>query len=306
MHKQTPPLAGKTIFITGASRGIGLAMAERFGRDGANLILTGKTLQQHDSLPGSLEATAERVRAAGGQALALLMDVRDEASVRQAAEQGAAHFGGIDVCINNAGAFWMQPSMETSVKRHDLLFGVNERGCYLATQACYPYLRQAANPHILNISPPLDLRGVWLQHTSPYTVSKYAMSLYALGWSKEFAAEGIAANCLWPRSGIESPAALFHGGEELRSEFRKASIMADAAYAIISKPARSFTGQLCIDDSLLYAEGVRDFESYSVVPGAALVPDYFVPQSMPAPPGVRLSAFRLYPLDDEPAESAPT
>ena len=300
MREQTPPLAGKTIFITGASRGIGLAMAERFARDGSNLILTGKTLQQHDSLPGSLEATAERVRAAGGQALALTMDVRDEASVRQAAEQGAAHFGGIDVCINNAGAFWMQPSMATSIKRHDLLFGVNERGCYLATQACYPYLRQAANPHILNISPPIDLRGVWLQHTSPYTVSKYAMSLYALGWSKEFATEGIAANCLWPRTGIESPAALFHGGEALRSEFRKASIMADAAYAIISKPARSFTGHFCIDDSLLYAEGVRDFEPYSVVPGAALVPDYFVPESDPAPPGVRLSAFRLYPLDDKP------
>ena len=298
MSAQTPPLAGKTIFITGASRGIGLAMAERFARDGANLILTAKTLSQHPSLPGSLEATAECVRAAGGQALALTMDVRDEASVRQAVEQGAQHFGGIDVCVNNAGAFWLQPSMETSIKRHDLLFGVNERGCYLTTQACYPYLRQAANPHILNLSPPLDLRAVWLQHTSAYTVSKFAMSLYALGWSKEFSAEGIAANCLWPRTGIESPAALFHGGEHLRSEFRKASIMADAAHAIISKPSRAFTGQFCIDDSVLYAEGVRDFEAYSVVPGAALVPDYFVPASNSPPPGVRLSAFRLYPIDD--------
>ncbi len=303
MSVQTAALAGKTIFITGASRGIGLAMAERFARDGANLILTGKTLSHHDSLPGSLEATAKRVREAGGQALALTMDVRDEASVRQAVGQGAQHFGGIDVCVNNAGAFWLQPSMETTIKRHDLLFGVNERGCYLATQACYPYLCKAANPHILNISPPLDLRPVWLQHTSPYTVSKYAMSLYALGWSKEFAAEGIAANCLWPRTGIESPAAVFHGGEELRSEFRKASIMADAAHAMISKPSRAFTGQLCIDDSVLYAEGVRDFEPYSVVPGAALVPDYFVPANNRAPPGVRLSAFRLYPLDGSPAQS---
>lgn len=301
MNAQTPSLADKTIFITGASRGIGLAMAERFARDGANLVLTAKTLSQHASLPGSLEETAERVRAAGGQALALTMDVRDEDSVRKAVEQGAQHFGGIDVCVNNAGAFWLQPSMETSIKRHDLLFGVNERGCYLATQACYPYLRQAANPHILNISPPLDLRAVWLQHTSPYTVSKFAMSLYALGWSKEFAAEGIAANCLWPRTGIESPAALFHGGQELLSEFRKASIMADAAHTIITKPAREFTGQFCIDDSVLYANGVRDFEPYSVVPGAALVPDYFVPASHSAPPGVRLSAFRMYPLDDQPA-----
>ena len=301
MDTQTPSLAGKTIFITGASRGIGLAMAERFARDGANLILTAKTLSHHPSLPGSLEETVERVRTAGGQALALVMDVRDESSVRQAAEQGAQHFGGIDVCVNNAGAFWLQPSMETSIKRHDLLFGVNERGSYLTTQACYPYLRQAANPHILNLSPPLDLRAVWLQHTSPYTVSKFAMSLYALGWSKEFAAEGIAANCLWPRTGIESAAALFHGGKELLSEFRKASIMADAAYAILSKPSREFTGQFCIDDSVLYAEGVRDFEPYSVVPGAELVPDYFVPASHSAPPGVRLSAFRMYPLDDQPA-----
>ncbi len=301
MNAQAPTLAGKTIFITGASRGIGLAMAERFAHDGANLILTGKTLSQHASLPGSLQATAERVRAAGGQALALAMDVRDEGSVRQAAEQGAEHFGGIDVCVNNAGAFWLQPSMQTSFKRHDLLFGVNERGCYLATQACHPYLRQAANPHILNISPPLDLRAVWLQHTSPYTVSKFAMSLYALGWSRELAAEGIAANCLWPRTGIESPAALFHGGEELRGEFRKASIMADAAHAIVSKPSREFTGHFCIDDSLLYAEGVRDLDAYSVVPGAVLVPDYFVPASCSAPPGVRLSTFRMYPLDDLPA-----
>lgn len=301
MSVQTAPLAGKTIFITGASRGIGLAMAERFARDGANLILTGKTLSQHKTLPGSLQATAERVRAAGGQAFALVMDVRDEASVRLAVEQGAQHFGGIDACVNNAGAFWMQPSMETAIKRHDLLFSVNERGCYLATQACYPYLRQAANPHILNISPPLDLRPVWLQHTSPYTVSKYAMSLYALGWSREFAEEGIAANCLWPRTGVESPAALFHGGDELRSEFRKASIMADAAHAIISKPSREFTGHFCIDDSVLYAEGVRDFQPYSMVPGAALVPDYFVPASNTPPPGVHLSAFRMYPLDDAPA-----
>ena len=174
MNAQAPTLAGKTIFITGASRGIGLAMAERFARDGANLILTGKTLSQHASLPGSLQATAERVRAAGGQALALAMDVRDEGSVRQAAEQGAQHFGGIDVCVNNAGAFWLQPSMQTSFKRHDLLFGVNERGCYLATQACHPYLRQAANPHILNISPPLDLRAVWLQHTSLVEAAVFA------------------------------------------------------------------------------------------------------------------------------------
>ena len=291
-------LTNRRAVITGAGSGIGAAIARAYAVEGARLLLA-------DRHAASLAETAITCRNLGAEVVECVADVGTVEGAQASVDRCVEHFGGIDVCINNAGAFWMQPSMETSVKRHDLLFGVNERGCYLATQACYPYLRQAANPHILNISPPLDLRCVWLQHTSPYTVSKYAMSLYALGWAKEFAAEGIAANCLWPRTGIESPAALFHGGEELRSEFRKASIMADAAYAIISKPARSFTGQLCIDDSLLYAEGVRDFEPYSVVPGAALVPDYFVPQSRPAPPGVRLSEFRLYPLDDEPTESAP-
>lgn len=289
-------LKDKTVFITGASRGIGLAIAVRVAREGANVVICAKSASAHPSLPGTIHTTAEAVVAAGGQALPLVVDVRDETSVQAAVASAVAQFGGIDICINNAGAFWMQPSMETTLKRHDLLFGINERGTFLVTQACYPHLCRAGNPHVLNLSPPLDLKPVWFQHTSPYSVSKYAMSLYALGWAAEFAPMGIAVNTLWPRVGVETPAALVHGGEDLRAEFRKPEIMAEAALRIITKPSREFTGNFCIDDSLLYAEGERDFDQYSVVPGAALVPDYFIPADSPPPPGVTLSRFRLYAL----------
>lgn len=287
-------LLNKTVFITGASRGIGAAIAVRLGREGANVVVCAKSSEPHDKLPGTIHETAEAVREAGGKALALTVDVRDEGSVTTAVEQAVEKFGGIDICINNAGAFWMQPSMETETKRHDLLFGINERGTFIVTKACYPHLMQADNPHVLNLSPPLDLKSVWFEHTSPYSVSKYAMSLYALGWSKEFAPQGIAVNTLWPRVGVDTPAATVHGGDELRSEFRKPDIMAEAAYRIVCKPAQEFTGNFCVDDSFLYSEGVMDLDQYSVVPGAALVPDYFIPDEPPPPPGVKLSRFRLY------------
>ncbi len=290
-------LLGKTIFITGASRGIGLAMAQRFAQDGANVAICSKTEEPHSTLPGTIFETAEKVQEAGGNPLPLVMDVRSEESVQAAVEKTVQTFGGIDICINNAGAFWMQPSYATSIKRHDLLFDINERGCFLVTQCCYPHLLNSQNPHVLNISPPIDLKPVWFQHTSPYSVSKYAMSLYALGWAKEFAQQGIAVNTLWPRVGVESPAALVHGGQELQAELRKPTIMADAAYAIVNKPAREFSGNFCIDDTLLYEEGVTDFEQYSVRPGSALMPDYFVPESIAAPPGIKLSKFRLYEVD---------
>jgi len=287
----------KTLFITGASRGIGRAIAIRAAREGANIVVCAKSGAPHPTLPGTIHETAHAVEQAGSRALPLLLDVRDADAIEAAVQQAAAHFGGIDVCINNAGAFWLQPSAQTSVKRHDLMFDVNERATFLVTRACHPYLRQASNPHVLNISPPLDLRSVWFRYTSAYSVSKYAMSLYALGWSTEFAPDGIAVNTLWPRVGVETPAALYHGGEGLRSEFRKPDIMAEAAVRIVQKDSRNFTGQFCIDDSFLYADGVRDLEPYSVVPGAALVPDYFIPAESPPPPGVKLSQFRMYPLD---------
>lgn len=290
-------LAGKTLFITGASRGIGAAIASRFAAAGANVALCSKTLEQHPTLPGSLQQAAEEIRAAGGNALPLVVDVRDEAQIAQAVAQTVERFGGIDICVNNAAAFHMQPSMQTPAKRHDLLFAINERGTFLTTQACYPHLQQAENPHILNLSPPLDLRPVWFQYTSAYSVSKYAVSLYTLGWAREFAQDGIAVNSLWPRTGIDTPAASFHGSQEMRREFRHPAIMADAALHIVSRPSDSFSGNFCIDDSLLHTAGVTDFAPYSVSPGTPLVPDYFVPADSEPPPGVELGPFHLYPLD---------
>ena len=287
-------LKGKTVFITGASRGIGEAIACRLAREGANIAICAKSAEPHPKLPGTIHDTARKVEELGGRALPLAVDVRHEESVTQAVQKTVEVFGGVDICINNAGAFWIQPSMETDTKRHDLLFDINERGTFLVTRACFPHLKKSANPHILNLSPPLDLQPVWFEHTSPYSVSKYAMSLYALGWSKEFAELGIAVNTLWPRVGVDTPAANVHGGDELRSEFRKPDIMAEAAFRIVSKPAKEFTGNFCIDDSFLYAEGERDLDKYSVVPGADLVPDYFIPDEPPPPPGVKLSRFRLY------------
>lgn len=292
-------LKGKTIFLTGGSRGIGLAIAKRVAKDGANVVICSKTSDPHPTLPGTIRETAAAVEALGGKALAIELDVRDEAAVKRAVEKAVETFGGIDICINNAAAFWIGHSMETPAKRHDLLFDINERGTYMVTSACYPYLKQSENPHILNLSPPLDIKPVWFKYTSPYSVSKYAVSLYSLGWASEFKPDGIAVNTLWPRVGIESPAALVHGGEELRTEFRKPDIMADAAHAIITKDSTAFTGNFCIDDTLLFNEGVRDFESYSVVPGSELVPDYFVPDDIPAPPGLKLSKFRLYDLEEK-------
>ena len=287
-------LAGKTVFLTGGSRGIGNAIAKRVAMAGANVAICAKTAEPHPALPGTIYDTANDVEALGGKPLPIVMDVRDEDSVRHAVQQTVETFGGIDICINNAGAFWIQKSPDTTIKRHDLLFDINERGTFLVTTACYPHLIKSDNPHVLNISPPLDLKPVWFQHTSPYSVSKYAMSLYALGWAAEFVEVGIGVNTLWPRVGVESIAALVHGGEELRNEFRKPEIMADAAFGIITKNSREFTGNFCIDDSFLYREGETDFEKYSNKPGAALVPDYFVPDDDLAPPGVKLSRFRLY------------
>ena len=287
-------LSGKTIFITGASRGIGLAMATRFAGDGANIVIAAKTDKPHEFLPGTIHETAEKVEKAGGKALAIKLDVRSEDDVNEAIDKAVEHFGGIDILVHNAGAYWLKPTAEFSVKRHDLVFNINERAYFLLAKAVYPHLCKSDNPHILGLAPPLDLNSVWFMNSSAYTVSKYAMSLYTLGWAAEWKDEGIAVNTLWPRCGIYSPSAVIHGGEDLIKEFRKPAIMADAAYGIVTKPNREFTGHHCIDDTFLYENGVTDFDQYAMQPGHPLVPDYMVPQDSVPPPGITLTKNRLY------------
>ena len=287
-------LNGKTVFITGASRGIGLAMAERFAADGANIVVAAKSDTAHKFLPGTIHETAKTVEKAGGNALAIKLDVRIEDAVNAAIQKAAEHFGGIDVLVHNAGAYWLKPTAEFSVKRHDLVFDINERAYFLLAKAAHPHLVKADNPHILGLAPPLDLNPVWFMNSSAYTVSKFAMSLYTLGWAAEWKDDGIAVNTLWPRCGIYSPSAVIHGGEELVKEFRKPEIMADAAYGIVTKPSREFTGNFCIDDTFLYENGEIDFDKYSMQPGHPLVLDYMVPQDMKPPPGCTYTANRLY------------
>ena len=287
-------LQDKTIFITGASRGIGLSMAKRFAADGANIVIAAKTVEPHKFLPGTIHETAAEVEKLGGKALAIQMDVRDADSIAQGVAQAAEHFGGIDVLVHNAGAYWLKPTAEFSVKRHDLMFGINERAYFLLAQAVYPHLVKSDNPHILGLAPPIDLNPIWFMNSSAYTVSKFAMSMYTLGWSQEWKPEGIAANTIWPRVGILSPSAVLHGSEELIKAFRKPEIMAEAAYQIITKPSREFTGYFCIDDTFLYDNGETDFEQYAVEPGQPLVQDYWVPSSVVAPPGVKFCPNRLY------------
>ena len=287
-------LKGKTIFITGASRGIGRCMALRFAADGANIVIAAKTVEPHKFLPGTIHETAADVEKAGGNALAIQVDVRDADSVADGIAKAVEHFGGIDILVHNAGAYWLKPTAEFTVKRHDLMFGINERAYFLLAQAAYPHLLKSDNPHILGLAPPLDLNPIWFMNSSAYTVSKFAMSMYTMGWAQEWKADGIAANTLWPRSGIMSASAVIHGSEELIKEFRKPEIMADAAYGIITKPSREFSGNFCIDDTFLYENGETDFDQYAIEPGHDLVPDDMVPNSIVAPPGLKFSRNRLY------------
>jgi citronellol/citronellal dehydrogenase len=282
-------LAGKTLFITGASRGIGLAIALRAARDGANIAVAAKTAEPHKHLPGTIYSAAEEIEAAGGKALPLVVDVRDEASVLEAVERTAAAFGGIDICVNNASAIQLTGTEATDMKRYDLMHQVNARGTFLVSKACIPHLKRAANPHVLALSPPLDLAPHWFGRHVAYSMAKYGMSLCMLGMADEYSGAGIAFNALWPRTGIATAAIQFAlAGDDGMRMCRTPEIMADAAHAIFCKPARDFTGQFLIDDSFLYAEGVRDFESYRVDPTRPLMPDFFVPEDMPPPPGVRI------------------
>ena len=280
-------LNGKTLFITGASRGIGLAIALRAARDGANIAIAAKTAEPHKHLPGTIYTAAEEIEKAGGKALPLIVDVRDEASVYEAVEKTAAAFGGIDVCVNNASAIQLTGTLATDMKRYDLMNQVNARGTYLTSKACIPHLKKAANPHVLMLSPPLDMSPKWFQGHVAYTMAKFGMSMCVLGMAEEFREDGIAFNALWPRTGIATAAIQFAlAGEEGMKACRTPEIMADAAHAIFEKPSREFTGNFLIDDSFLYGEGVRDFDKYRVDPTTPLMPDFFVPESSKPPPGV--------------------
>ncbi|THD81918.1 MAG: NAD(P)-dependent oxidoreductase [Phenylobacterium sp.] len=284
-------LQGKTLFITGASRGIGEAIALRAARDGANVVIAAKTAEPHPKLPGTIYTAAKDIEAAGGQALPLVVDVRDEASVMAAVEQAVARFGGIDICVNNASAISLTPTLATDMKRYDLMNQVNARGSFLTSKACLPHLKKAANPHVLMISPPLDMSPKWFAGHTAYTMAKFGMSMCVLGMSAEFKADGVAFNALWPRTGIATAAIQFAlSGDEGMRRCRKPEIMADAAHAIFSKKASAFTGNFLIDDSFLYGEGVRDFDQYRVDPSMALMPDFFVPDDSVPPPGVTLDA----------------
>ena len=286
-------LAGKTVFITGGSRGIGLAIALRAARDGANIAIAAKTAEPHAKLPGTIYSAAEQIEQAGGHALPLRVDVRDEAEVLGAARQCAERFGGIDICINNASAINLASILQIDMRRYDLIQQINTRGTFITSRACLPYLQKAANPHILTLSPPLDLRPKWFAGHLAYSLSKYGMSLCMLGLAEEYRAAGIACNALWPRTTIATAAVEFAlGGVEMMRRSRKPEIVADAAYVILNRPARECTGQFFIDDTVLWEAGVRDFAPYSVEPGRSLLGDVFIDATSPAPPGVQVEFMR--------------
>jgi citronellol/citronellal dehydrogenase len=284
-------LNGKTLFVTGASRGIGLAIALRAAKDGANVAIAAKTAEPHKHLPGTIYTAAAEIEAAGGKALPLIVDVRDETSVFEAVEKTVAAFGGVDICVNNASAIQLTGVEATDMKRYDLMHQINARGTFLTSKACVPHLKRASNPHVLMLSPPLDMSPRWFGTHVAYTMAKFGMSMCVLGMAEEFKADGIAFNALWPRTGIATAAIKFAlAGDEGLRQCRTTEIMADAAYAIFNKPSREFTGNFLIDDTFLYGEGVRDFEKYRVDPTRPLMPDFFVPADMPAPPGVKIGA----------------
>ena len=274
-------LRGKTLFVSGGSRGIGLAIALRAARDGANIAIAAKTSEPNPKLPGTIHTAAAEIEAAGGQALPLVCDIRDEAAVQDAVQKTVDAFGGIDICVNNASAISLTGTLETPMKRFDLMFGVNVRGTFLCSQACLPHLKASAtagrNPHILTLSPPLNLDPKWFRDHVAYTMAKYGMSLCVLGMAEEFRSEGIAVNALWPRTVIATAAlAMIPGAREQLDRTRQPSIMADAAHAILIRDARTTTGNFFLDDEVLRAAGVTDFARYAVKPGMPLLPDLFL------------------------------
>ena len=284
-------LKGKTLFITGASRGIGLAIAKRAARDGANIVIAAKTSDPNPKLSGTIHSAAAEIEAAGGRALPIVCDIRHEEQVQHAVELAASTFGGIDICVNNASAISLTPIETTDIKRFDLMFGVNTRGTFVVSKACVPYLKRAANPHILMLSPPLDMHPKWFSGHVAYSIAKYGMSLCVLGLAEELKKDGIAVNALWPRTTIAT-AALRNvpGGEKISKMSRTAEILADAAYLVFAQDSKRFSGKFLIDDSFLHDTGkVTDFEQYRVDKAMPLAPDFFVPADSKPPPGVTIA-----------------
>jgi citronellol/citronellal dehydrogenase len=284
-------LEGKTLFVTGASRGIGLAIALAAARAGANIAIAAKTDAPHPKLPGTIHSAAAEIEQAGGRALPLVVDVRDEASVKAAIEKTVAAFGTLDIVVNNASAIQLTRTVETDMRRFDLMHQVNARGSFLVSKYAIEHLQKAENPHILMLSPPLDLQEKWFAGHTAYSMAKYGMSLVVLGLAGELRPHGIAVNALWPRTTIATSAIRnLLGGDALMRRSRTPEILADAACRIFLKPAKSFTGQFVIDDTFLAGEGVTDFDRYRVDPREPLAPDFFVPDGMKPPPGVSLAA----------------
>jgi len=280
-------LAGKTLFITGASRGIGLAIALRAARDGANITIAAKTAEPHPKLPGTIYTAAEEIERAGGRALPLVVDVRDEAQVRDALAKAAARFGGIDIVVNNASAIQLTSVADTDMKRFDLMHQINARGTFMVSKWAIPHLAKAANPHILMLSPPLDMKEKWFAPHTAYSMAKFGMSLVVLGLAGELRPQGIAVNALWPRTVIATAAVQnLLGGEAMMRQARKPDIMADAAYAVFSAPSRELTGQFLIDDNFLAQQGITDFECYRADPTQKLAQDFFVPDDIAPPPTI--------------------
>jgi citronellol/citronellal dehydrogenase len=273
-------LKGKTLFITGASRGIGKAIGLRAARDGANVVIAAKTAEAHPKLPGTIYSAKEEIEAAGGKALACIVDVRFEEQIHEAVKQAVATFGGIDILVNNASAISLTGTVDTPMKRYDLMHGVNTRGTFACSQACIPHLATSENAHILNISPPLNMEAKWFAPHVAYTMAKFGMSMCVLGMHEELRAQKIAVNALWPRTVINTAAVQnLLGGDATVRGSRKPDIMADAAYAILTRKSSEFTGNFCVDETILRESGVTDFSAYSMTPGmkdSELLPDYFL------------------------------
>ncbi|MCD6580300.1 MAG: NAD(P)-dependent oxidoreductase [Desulfuromusa sp.] len=269
-------LAGKTLFITGGSRGIGLAVALKAASAGANIVIAAKTAEPHPKLPGTIHTAAKEIEAAGGKCLPLKVDIREESQLIAAAKRAEDTFGGIDILVNNASAIFLSGTLETPMKRFDLMNQVNVRGTFLASQVCLPYLLKAENPHILTFSPPLNLKPRWFKDHTAYTMAKYGMSMTVLGLAAEFADLGVAVNALWPKTVIYTAALAMLGGTVNPDNCRTPQIMADAAYAILCRNSRECTGHFYIDEEVLHEEGISDFTPYAVASGKQLIPDLFI------------------------------